>query len=233
MKVLYRICNDFTELVYPALCITCGERLISQEKYLCMNCRADLPVTNFHLNSDNNVAELFWGRVKIENATSLFYYKKGSRYQRVIHFIKYRGMKELGFEFGTHLGASLSESENFTTADLIIPVPLHPRKKKKRGYNQSEYIARGVANILKKPVSVNNLCRKIYSSSQTRKNRFERWQNVEKIFKINHPDELRNKHILLLDDVVTTGSTLEACASEILKVPDTKVSIATLAYADI
>lgn len=233
MKLLSRICNDFTELIYPALCVTCGERLISQEKYLCMNCRADLPVTNFHLNSDNNVAALFWGRVKIENATSLFYYKKGSRYQRLIYFIKYRGMKELGFEFGTHLGASLSESENFTTADLIIPVPLHPRKKKKRGYNQSEYIARGVANILKKPVSVNNLCRKIHSSSQTRKNRFERWQNVEKIFKINHPDELHNKHILLLDDVVTTGSTLEACASEILKVPDTKVSIATLAYADI
>jgi len=233
MKVLSRICNDLAELVYPALCITCGERLISKEKYLCMNCRAELPVTNFHLNSDNNVAELFWGRIKIENATSLFYYKKGSRYQRVIHFIKYRGMKELGFEFGTHLGESLSESENFTTTDLIIPVPLHPRKKKKRGYNQSEYIARGVANILKKPVSVNNLCRKIYSSSQTRKNRFERWQNVEKIFKINHPDELHSKHILLLDDVVTTGSTLEACASEILKVPDTKVSIATLAYADI
>jgi len=233
MKVLSRICNDFAELVYPALCITCGERLISQEKYLCTNCRADLPVTNFHLNSDNNVAELFWGRIKIENATSLFYYKKGSRYQRVIHFIKYRGMKELGFELGTHLGASLSESENFTAADLIIPVPLHPRKEKKRGYNQSEYIARGVANILKKPVSVNNLCRKIYSSSQTRKNRFERWQNVEKIFKINHPDELHKKHILLLDDVITTGSTLEACASEILKVPDTRVSIATLAYADI
>jgi ComF family protein len=233
MNVLSRIFDDFTELFYPALCITCGERLISKEKYLCMNCRADLPVTNFHLYPDNNVAQLFWGRVIIENATSLFYYKKGSRYQKLIHLIKYRGMKELGFEFGKHLGAVLSESKNFTSADLIIPVPLHPKKKKKRGYNQSEYIAGGVANILKKPVSVNNLCRKIYSPSQTRKNRFERWQNVEKIFIVNNPDELHNKHILLLDDVVTTGSTLEACASEILKGSNTKVSIATLAYADL
>jgi len=232
MTKIYRIVNDLKEFIYPPLCITCGERLLSPEKYLCINCLADLPVTNFHLSPENTVAEIFWGRVKIENATSFFHYRKGSRYQKLIHFIKYRGMKELGNECGGRFGKILAGSEYYNSTDLIVPVPLHPRKKKKRGYNQSEYIAAGIASALNKPVCSDNLTRIAYTPSQTKKSRYERWQNVNGIFKINCPEDFKNKHILLVDDVITTGSTLEACASEILKITDTKISIATLAYAD-
>lgn len=225
--------SDVLELIFPSLCLSCGERLISQEKYLCHNCWYDLPVTNFHTNNENKVAQLFWGRVEIANATSFFSYKKGSNYQQLIHFTKYKGLKELGFETGRKFGFALSESEAYCSVDFIVPVPLHPKKEQKRGYNQSEWIAKGVGESLQKPVSTSNLFRLIHTSTQTRKNRFERWQNVDGIFGINSPDEFAGKHILLVDDVVTTGSTLEACAFQLLKLPDTKVSIATLAFADI
>lgn len=225
--------SDVMELIFPSLCLTCGERLISQEKYLCHNCWYDIPVTNFHKNSENKVAQLFWGRVEIEHATSFFSYKKGSNYQQLIHFTKYKGLKELGFETGRRFGLELSQSKAFSSVDMVVPVPLHVKKQKQRGYNQSDWIARGVADGLNKPISLDNLYRKIFTSTQTRKNRFERWQNVEGIFDINTPKEFSGKHILLIDDVVTTGSTLEACAYQLLKLHDTKVSIATLAYADI
>lgn len=232
MNTLSQIFDDILGLLYPQLCITCGERLISQEKFLCMKCWFDLPVSNFHLNEENKVAQLFWGRVQIDHATSYFHYRKGSRYQKLIHFIKYKGMKDLGLETGNRFGQILSESELFNQANWIVPVPLHPKKEKKRGFNQSEWIARGVADAMKKPLLLNNLQRKIFTSTQTRKNRFERWQNVDGIFGVKNPAEFENRHVLLVDDVVTTGSTLEACTYELLKINGTKVSIATLAFAD-
>jgi len=225
--------SDVLELLFPSLCTTCGERLTSQEKFICFDCWHDLPVTNFHVNPENKVAQLFWGRVKIENATSFFSYKKGSRYQHLIHYIKYKGLKELGFETGRKFGFALSESTAFSSVDSIVPVPLHPKKEQKRGYNQCSWIAAGIADVLHKPVIDKNLYRKTFTSTQTRKNRFERWQNVDGIFEVHHPAEFNGKHILLIDDVVTTGATLEACAFPLLKLPDTKVSIATLAFADI
>ena len=233
MKYLPDIINDFLGLIYPELCITCGERLVSQEKFVCMKCWIDLPVNNFHHEPENKVAQLFWGRVEVEHAASYFNYRKGSRYQNIIHFIKYKGLKELGYEIGLKYGNLLAGSTWVNSVDAIVPVPLHPRKKRKRGYNQSDWIARGIAGIVEKPLSTNNLFRKIYTSTQTRKNRFERWQNVEGIFDVLHPGEFEGKHILLVDDVVTTGATLEACAYKLLKINDTRVSIVTLAYADI
>lgn len=232
MNKLTRGIYDLTELFFPTLCITCGDRLISQERFLCMNCWHDLPVTNFHFKKNNKVAQLFLGRVEIENATSFFSYKKGSRYQQLIHFIKYKGLKELGFETGLKFGLALLNTESFKNIDIIVPVPLHPKKFKKRGFNQSNWIAEGIGKSLQKPVSNGNLFRQIHTSTQTRKNRFERWQNVEGIFGLKHPEQYSGKHILLIDDVVTTGSTLEACAFQILKLRNTKVSIATLANAD-
>ena len=232
MREMPGILDDLLGLFYPELCVICGERLISQEKHICMKCWFDLPVNNFHREPDNKVAQLFWGRVQIENAASFFNYRKGSNYQKLIHFIKYKGLKELGYEAGLRYGNVLTESEPFRAVDVIVPVPLHPRKHRQRGYNQSEWIARGLAEPLKKPVSVGNLFRKLHSSTQTRKNRYERWQNVEGIFGINYPDDFSGKHILLVDDVVTTGSTLEASAFQLLKINDTRVSIATLGFAD-
>lgn len=232
MNKLTRGIYDVAELFFPTLCITCGNRLISQEKYLCLSCWHDLPVTNFYLNEENKVAQLFWGRVQIENATSFFSYKKGSRYVELIHFIKYKGLKDLGFETGRKFGFTLLNLVGLKDLDLIVPVPLHPQKKKKRGFNQSDWIAKGIAKTLQKPVSTENLFRQVHTSTQTQKNRFERWQNVEGIFGVNTPDDFQGKHILLVDDVVTTGSTLEACAFQLLKLENTKVSIATLAFAD-
>lgn len=220
------------ELFFPTLCVACGERLVSQEKFLCVPCWSDLPVTNYHNTPDNKVAQLFWGRAKVEYATAYFSYKKGSNYQHLIHYTKYKGLKDLGFETGKRFGAVLRESEFFNSIDLIVPVPLHPKKQKLRGYNQSEWIANGIAETMNKPVSVQNLQRNLHTSTQTSKTRFERWQNVENIFEVTNRDEFMGKHILLIDDVVTTGSTLEACILELLKGGQTKVSIATLGFAD-
>ena len=225
--------NDFLELFFPSLCVTCGNRLEGNDINLCFECWQDLPVTNFHFNRENKVAQLFWGRVKIENTSSYFSYKKGSRYQKLIHSIKYKGMKELGFEIGQRYGFVLKESENFQSLGLIIPVPLHPKKLKLRGYNQSEWIGKGISESMEVPFSADNLYRKTFTSTQTRKNRFERWQNVDGIFGVKMPEEYIGKHILLIDDVVTTGSTIEACAFQLLKIDGVKVSVATLAFAEI
>ena len=231
MKKISRTYKDLLELFYPSLCITCGERLVLHEQYNCVKCWLDLPVTNFHLNSENNVARLFWGRVNIENATSYFFYRKGSRYQKLIHFIKYRGLKELGYEAGIHFGNLLSVSENYKSVEMVVPVPLHPKKEKKRGFNQSEWIARGIAVRYNLSVIAGNLYRTEFNPTQTKKDRYGRWQNVEGIFKVFDPGLFEGKHILLVDDVITTGSTLEACASALLKLQGTKVSIASLAVS--
>ena len=232
MNKLAREFNNLLDLFYPTLCIACENRLVMQEKFVCIECWHDLPVTNFHFNAENKVAQLFWGRVQIENATAFFAYNKGSRYQNLIHFIKYKGLKELGFETGSRFGTALTASPDFSSVDFVVPVPLHPKKQKIRGYNQSEWIAKGISESLKKPVSVNNLQRNLHTSTQTRKNRYERWENVENIFEVIRPDEFADKHILLIDDVVTTGSTLESCAFQLLQIENVKVSIATLAFAD-
>lgn len=233
MNQLKQYFSGLLGLFFPELCATCGKRLISQEKFVCFECWQDLPVTNFHQNPDNKVAQLFWGRVDISSATAFFSYKKGSKYQQLIHFVKYKGLKELGFETGKKFGYQLLEWSDFAEIDVLMPVPLHPRKEKKRGFNQSEWIARGIAEVLKKPVDTKTLYRRVFTSTQTKRNRYERWQNVEHVFGLNDPNDIENKHILLIDDVVTTGATLEACAIHILKLPGTKMSIATLAYADI
>lgn len=233
MNWLTREYNHLLEFFYPKLCIACSERLVTQEQFLCISCWHDLPVSNFHNDPGNRVAQLFWGRVFLENATAYFAYNKGSNYQHLIHFIKYKGMKELGFVAGQRFGNVLSASPLFQNIDVIVPVPLHPKKEKQRGYNQSEWIARGIADTMNKPLISNNLIRVTHTSTQTRKTRFERWENVEGIFTINTPESFEGKHVLIVDDVVTTGSTLEACANELKKIAGVKVSIATLAFADV
>lgn len=225
------ILSYLTELLFPRLCIVCGDRLIDQEQWICLHCLHHIPRTNFHLVPDNPVAQLFFGRVNLEAATSFFYFSKGSKYQTLLHCLKYKGMKELGAEMGKHFGIELLRSPQFASVDVICPVPLHPSKEKKRGYNQSWWIASGLARQMGKELSADNLKRVTATETQTRKSRFARWQNVEGIFQLTSPEAFSGKHILLVDDVVTTGSTLEACASEILSKTSAKVSIATLATA--
>jgi ComF family protein len=220
-----------TELLFPRLCVTCGDKLIEQEQWICLHCLHHIPRTNFHLQPENRVAQLFYGRVEIKFATSFFYFSKGSIYQSLLHNLKYKGMKELGEEIGKHFGIDLQQSGDFSSVDLICPVPLHPQKEKKRGYNQSWWIASGIATQMQKPLSSDNLKRVTATETQTKKTRFERWQNVEGIFELNNPEAFAGKHILLVDDVITTGSTLEACAQAILSKTNARVSIATLATA--
>ncbi len=224
--------DDFLGLFYPRLCITCGRRLMAQERSLCLYCLTDLPRTGYHKEPENKVARLFWGRVYVEQATSWLFFRKGSRYQKLIHYLKYKGLKELGEELGSMMGQEMKESA-YSLVDVIIPVPLHPRKKRQRGYNQSEWIARGVAAAFEKPLSSDNLIRRLHSPTQTRKNRFERWKNVEGIFRVARPAELQGLHLLVIDDVVTTGSTLEAAVAALLDAGAARVSIATLACAEI
>ncbi len=220
-----------TELIFPRLCVTCGDKLIEQEQWICLYCLHHIPRTNFHLEPENPVAQLFYGRVRIEYATAFFHFSKGSKYQSLLHNLKYKGMKELGAEIGKQFAIDMLQSESFTSVDVICPVPLHPQKEKKRGYNQSWWIASGIAQQMQKHLSDDNLKRITATETQTRKARYERWQNVEGIFELSDPEAFSGKHILLVDDVVTTGSTLEACAQAIISKTDARVSIATLATA--
>lgn len=230
---IYSLFNDFLSLIYPNLCICCDDLLVKGEKYICTNCLIKMPRTHFHLVKNNPIEQIFWGRTQIEKGTSFFFFQKGSPYQKILHSLKYKGYKEIGTEIGRIFAAELNEVSYFDKVDLIVPVPLHPRKLRKRGYNQSEAIAEGMSLNLKIKISTNNLYRKHYNQTQTRKGRYERWENVNELFAVKNPETFANKHILLIDDVLTTGSTLEACANALHQCENTKVSIATLAYAAI
>ena len=222
---------DLLHLVYPKICVACGENLMSHEDHICTNCLYNLPKTNYHQSDSNPVARLFWGRVNIFRACSFFFFNKGSKFQKLIHKLKYDGRKEIGYELGSHFGCDLTSSEDFNSVDVIIPVPLHSSKEKLRGYNQSTWIARGISASMNKPIDNDNLKRLIANETQTKKTRFERWENVQSVFHVSNPKALENKHVLLVDDVVTTGSTLEACATELARISNIKISIATLAVA--
>ncbi|MFC2152563.1 ComF family protein [Bacteroidota bacterium] len=230
MSVFTQYITDFFNLFFPDLCVVCNTHLVNQEEIICTKCIFNLPKTNYHKEIDNPVSQLFWGRTKVEYATAFFTFSKGSNYQYMMHKFKYHGNKEIGYVLGKSFGNQLRKSV-FNNIDLIIPVPLHKSKLKKRGYNQSEWIAMGLSETLQKPLDVKSFIRSLATETQTRKSRFERWKNVENIFTIKNENALKGKHILLVDDVVTTGSTLEACVNSILEIEGTKVSIAALAVA--
>ena len=230
MNLFTQYLNDFFNLFFPDLCIVCNSHLVNQEELICTKCLYNLPKTNYHKEIENPVSQLFWGRTKVEYATGFFTFSKGSKYQGMMHKFKYHGNKEIGYVLGKTFGNQLRNSV-FNQIDIIIPVPLHKSKLKKRGYNQSEWIAKGLSETIKKPLDIKSFIRSVATETQTRKSRFERWKNVEKIFKVTNENALKGYHILLVDDVVTTGSTLEACANAILEIKDTKVSIAALAVA--
>ncbi len=223
--------NDFFSLIYPHVCAACGKALYRNENSICTRCAYQLPRTNFHRQADNPVARLFWGRANIHAASSYYRYEKGSKVQQLIHRYKYRGQKEVGITIGKFFGAELKEAESFKGIEAILPVPLHPKKLAVRGYNQTDFFARGLSVPLGAKVVLNNLVRATATGTQTRKSRYERWENVGLVFRMNDPDALAGKHVLLVDDVVTTGATLEGCAQRLLEIPGTRVSIATIAYA--
>ena len=170
--------DDLLNLFFPNLCRACGIKLIGEEETICFDCLYHLPKTNYHHFADNPVEQTFWGRINIEAGTSFCFFEKGTTIQHLLHQLKYKGEKEIGLELGKHLGAQLAGSGRFQSVDVIIPVPLHPGKEKKRGYNQSEWIAKGISQTFQRPLKTNILIRKTDTSTHTRKSRFERWENV-------------------------------------------------------
>jgi ComF family protein len=192
-----------------------------------------IPRTNYHLEPDNPLAQVFWGRCLIEKAAAFSFYNKGSRIRNLIHNFKYKGIKEIGYELGRIYGLSLKSSGFTSDIDLIIPVPLHPTKKRIRGFNQSEIISSGLAEVTGLPFNMDSLIRTTGTATQTMRSRYDRWTNVEGIFQVKEPEEITGMHILLVDDVITTGSTIESCATELLKVAGVKVSVVSLAFAPV
>lgn len=223
--------SDFFNLLYPDLCVVCGQNLSHNEHYVCFGCLHAIPKTNFHHIPDNLIEKRFWGKVPVHRCTSFFYFHKGSPFQKILHSLKYKNNKELGKVLGRYAAADLLDSPDFKAIDIIIPVPLHPKKFASRGYNQSEWIGRGLSAVLNKPQDTKSLIRVRENTTQTKKSVFERYENTAGIFELTDTTGLVDKHVLLVDDVLTTGSTLEACISTLLQIKGIKVSVFSLAVA--
>lgn len=201
------------------------------ERLICTDCFVRIPRTGYHTQPENPVAQLFWGRCQIEKASAFSYYNKGSRIRKLIHNLKYKGIQEIGPEMGKIYGRSLKDSGFTADIDIIIPVPLHKSKKRVRGFNQSELISIGLSEATGVPVDLLSLARVSVSETQTTRSRYDRWTNVEGIFKVTGQESIKGRHILLVDDVITTGSTIESCTNELLKTEGVRVSVVALAYA--
>ena len=231
MNIISEYVSDFVALFYPQLCCGCGNPLQKGEEVICTLCRHYLPKTYYHIERDNPIEKHFWGRVDIHRAAACYFFQKGSRVQHLIHQLKYKGKTEAGIAIGKIYGHDLLESVDYRTVDLIVPVPLHKSKEILRTYNQADLFSEGLSIAMSKPWSKHALQRIAATETQTHKTKFERWQNVGTVFKVAYPEMLAGKHVMIVDDVITTGSTLEACAQIILSIPETKVSIATIACA--
>jgi ComF family protein len=232
ISFLQKYAESFLALLYPKLCLVCESSLLGNEDILCTPCRHSLPLTHFHLSEGNPVEQIFWGRLPVHRATSLLYFDKGSAYNRLIHHLKYQGRKDVGLFLGKLLGSAILSS-SLSSIDYIVPVPLHRAKLHRRGFNQSQIIAEGVGEMLGVEVLTDILSRKVYTPTQTLRKRYDRWKNVEGIFECKHQDIINRKHILLIDDVITTGATMEAAGSVLYSAGDVLLSVAAVCYTNI
>ena len=224
---LYHLINLF----YPRVCAACGEMLLKDEETVCLKCRYTLPFTGYENHADNPLAQTFYGRVRFHAVTACFFFAKSGKVQHIIHELKYKGNSDAGVFLGQQMGETLKNAPLFQGIDYLIPVPLHPRREKQRGYNQSLMIAQGIHEVTGIPIGDKYLIRAIYTSTQTKKSAEERHKNVKDIFEVRFAEELEGKHILLIDDVLTTGATLESCAHQLENIPGITISAATAACA--
>jgi ComF family protein len=222
--------DSFLHLLFPHICKGCGSDHVSEDSWLCMRCIGSLPDTNFEEHPDNPAEKIFWGRLPLINASAQFYFTKESLMQHLLHQFKYKGDKELGLQLGSIMGNQLARSGRFMV-DALIPLPLFPAKEKRRGYNQATVLCEGMSSIMNIPVWNDVIIRPQHTETQTKKGRLERWKNMEGKFDMIKPERLLHKHVLLVDDVVTTGATLEACGNELLKAENCQLSIVTLCIA--
>lgn len=223
---------DFFELFYPNICLTCQRKLLKGEDVICMYCESELPVTEYWKDPDNPMAKRIWGRIEIQGVAAFLQFRKGGKVQRLIHQLKYHGREDAGAFLGKRLAYHLAQADSvIQNVDLIIPVPLYWKKLKQRGYNQSTPFAKALSEYLKIPYTETALERVQENISQTQKRRYDRYGNVQGIFAVADASQLKDKHILLVDDVFTTGATAEACLKVILQVPGTRVSFVSMAVS--
>jgi ComF family protein len=231
---LKNILSDFTALIFPEFCYACDGPLARGEALICTHCRLKLPYTQLHMSDSANYGLLekrFYGKVPVKHALAYLYFNKSGRVQRLLHALKYRGVQAVGETLGTWYGRELADAGYKQAFEVVLPVPLHPRKLRQRGYNQATAFGQGLAAALQLPWADKVLQRTQYTSSQTRKSRHERWLNVEQVFRVTDKAAIKDKKILLVDDVITTGATLEACAITLLLAGCREVSICTIAAA--
>ncbi|CAN5616227.1 ComF family protein [soil metagenome] len=231
MQLLKNLLADTVHLFYPHICTGCGSDLLPETNLLCLKCITNLPKTNFAQHANNPIEKIFWGRLPLVAAHSEFYFAKESLLQHLIHQLKYKGNQPIGVYLGELMGTSLLNSNRFTMIDYLVPLPLYPDRERKRGYNQAMVICNGMSAVMNVPVLTGNISRKKFTETQTKKHRTERWENVEGSFVINNPEKLEGKNLLLVDDVITTGATLEACGSMLTNINGAKLSVATLSTA--
>lgn len=232
MNWVKEIANGLLSLAYPKICQSCGDSLSNQEEWICLQCNKELVPTGFWKYDDNPVFDIFVGRLPINRAFSFYYMENKSVLNALMHSIKYQGKKDAAIWLGRKMGELWNPSENdWSFIDAIIPIPLHEKRINERGFNQSSYLANGISEITKIPVLNNVVKRNRYSLTQTRKSRLERVDNVENIFSITAPEQVKDKNILILDDVVTTGATAESCMLSVLASGCKSVNFASLAMA--
>jgi ComF family protein len=224
--------HDLANLLYPRICNCCDSPLLKAEKVICTSCLHKIPTTNYHHDNENATKKVFEARLSVENATSLLYFKKKGIVQNLIHNLKYKKQEEVGIFLGNWLGEELAFHPGFRKVNCVIPVPLHRRKLKQRGFNQVTEFGKEIAKILEAEFVEDVLVKKSTSRTQTLKKRLGRWGSIDESFMIENPEKLESQHILLVDDLVTTGATLEACGNKLLKIKNTKLSIATMAITD-
>ncbi len=227
----HEIKESVLQIFFPHICAGCGSDLLNRENMLCIRCMDAMPETQYENHSENPMEKIFWGRLNIEKASAQYYFTKDSLMQRLMHQIKYKNNRELCLFLGRIMGLQLVKSNRFQGIDALIPLPLFPEKERMRGYNQANLLCIGMSETMSIPVLSNAIIRNEHTESQTKKGRMDRWLNMENKFEIIDEELLKNKHVLLVDDVVTTGSTLEACGMAILNAENTKLSIATLCFS--
>jgi len=223
--------KSIVNLFFPKVCNACHNLLNDNEDTICLDCRHDLPITNYHFDNNDSVSKALYGRAKIENGTALFRFEKQGNVQRLIHNLKYRDHEQIGFLLGNWLGGELNTLESYKNIDAVIPVPLHKNKLKKRGYNQVAQFGQQIAEALNADYLDDVLVKITNTKSQSTKGRFARWTNSDELFALKNMEAIDNKHILIVDDIITTGATLEACISVLNKANKIKISIATMAIA--
>ncbi|TNJ44224.1 ComF family protein [Tamlana fucoidanivorans] len=223
--------KSLINLFFPKVCCACSNFLGDYEDTICTNCRHDLPVTNFHFDKTDNVAKVLYGRAKIETGTALFRFEKQSKVQHLIHNLKYKNQEQIGVVLGNWLGHELQECDAFKQIDAVIPVPLHKKKLQQRGFNQVAKFGQQIAQALQADYIDDVLLKVTNTSSQTKKNRLTRWQKSAELFALVNQEKIENKHLLLVDDLITTGATMEACILVLSQAKNIKISIATMAIA--